>query len=64
MSPQLFSLDLHRTTCKAIAAVGYMPKHSKYRNWSYRLIAGDLEASKYHKLRDRLVRFYGNSWEE
>jgi len=51
--------DLLTTERMAIAAMPYIPKRSKYRSWAYQLLAEEIAAWKYAKLRARLLRFHG-----
>ena len=59
MNPYQLSKELRYVTQRAVGAIGYMPKRSKYRIWSYKLLQEQLEAWKYVKLKRRLEKFYG-----
>lgn len=63
MKPHDLVLDIHHTTRKAIRALGYMPKRSKYRTLTYKLLSEKISATEYKRLQDRLRRFYKLEWE-
>lgn len=56
--------DILKTQRAALGALSYVPKRSKY--WGYIRELMELEkamnAARYLKLRNRLMRFHGDDW--
>ena len=58
MTPNTLQVEIYETESMARKAMPYIPKRSKYRTWVYQLLAEEIDAWKYRKLRDRLIRFH------
>jgi len=53
--------EVYETERMAITAIPYIPKKSKYRSWCYQLLAEEIPALKYRKLRERLIKFHSQA---
>lgn len=56
-SPTTLSRELRTMQRVAIDALGVMPKRSFYRKWSYELIAEEIKAVRYPRLKGRLMEY-------
>lgn len=62
MKPEQLSKELYETTRYAIRAIPWVPDKSYYKDWIYQLIAEEIEAYKYQKLRRKLLKFWREEW--
>jgi hypothetical protein len=52
-----YSNLLYRYACKAMEAMPYIPRRSVYRGLAYKLIAEEITAAEWMRLKARLDRF-------